>query len=102
MSKSVFVFLVGISIVIHVLVADMEISKRRADLLEIANKVLEEQVADLEGRLNDYRAAKTYDDGLLIGIQMGESSLYTEGYHKGLQHGVDHANVSKFTYTSKD
>lgn len=67
----------------------------RAELLEMDNKILNEQIADMETGLADFRALPTYEDGLRDGISNGANQSYMSGYHKGLQHGVDHLMVGQ-------
>lgn len=69
----------------------------RADLMEAANRILEEQIVDMSMALVDYKSAKTYEDGVDDGIRLGENAMYTKGYHRGIQHAIDHRNVSEYT-----
>jgi hypothetical protein len=97
-----FTIAIVLTLVGHYLLLNYQCAQKNVMLQQIANQILVDQVNDLHNELLLYKNTKTYEDGLLIGIQMGESALYTEGYHKGLQHGADHRNVgSEYTYVSE-
>lgn len=85
----------------HYAILEINRANARADLMAVANTVLEEQVADLESSLSDYRSAKTYEDGVMDGVELGESALYTKGYHMGIQHGIDHERAGEYSLVGK-
>lgn len=70
--------------IVHISILKIHSSEERSKLLELANSVLEEQVADISNQLLIERSELTYEDGLRDGIMNSKSQEYMAGYHKGI------------------
>lgn len=70
--------------IIHICILKNHALEERAKLLEFANKILEEQIADINSQLIMERSGPTYDDGVRDGIMNSKSQEYMAGYHKGI------------------
>lgn len=89
--------IVALTLAAHYAVLEINRANMRADLMAAANKVLEEQIFDMESTLADFRSQKTYEDGVMDGVELGENAMYTKGYHLGIQHGIDHERAGEYS-----
>lgn len=92
-----FTLVLSISVFAHCLVGEYNRAVTLYELQKKTTEILEQQIADMESTLNLMRSLKTYEDGFRDAMLYKDETLYAEGYHRGLQHGNDHANVHKFT-----
>ena len=90
---SAILVVVGATLGCHYLLLTYQCAQKEIMLKDLAAQIMVDQIDDLQNELLLYKNTKTYEDGIMMGVQMGERALYTEGYHRGLQHGADHRNV---------
>lgn len=90
-----FTVLLGITLLAHTMVAQYNRAITLCDVQRASMEILEQQIVDMESALNEFRNAKTYEDGLRDALVYKDEILYVEGYHRGLKHGADHVRVSE-------
>ena len=67
----------------NVLEAPKEVGQLRAqlELSRQSEQILRDQLADYSNQLAEFRAARTYEEGLRDGIVNANNSVYMQGYH---------------------